>query len=155
MKPHSYCSTLVVSQKMTEVLLLKKQKGPAWLLNKWTAIGGNVEKNELLSTAAARELKEESGLEIPEDNLLHFAYVERHFTDVITRCDMFVGIHEQMHTAQSKTSEQVSAFFIEELTKPYMQDRLAYDTLWLTHMALVALKMRASGEMWQLHQVIV
>src|SRR4051812_39472444 len=148
MKPHSYCSTLVVNPKMTEVLLLRKLKGPAWLRDKWTAIGGNVEKNELLSTAAARELKEESGLEIPEDSLLHFAYVERHFTDVITRCDMFVGIHDNIHSAQSKTSERVTTFYIEELTKPYTQNLLAYDTVWLVHMALAALKMRASGEMW-------
>jgi 8-oxo-dGTP diphosphatase len=50
-------------------LLVLKNK-PAWMLGKFNLIGGKIEENELPQIAALRELKEESGLDGFDLNLM-------------------------------------------------------------------------------------
>lgn len=56
---------------------LTKKKGPAFLLNRVTFPGGKVEDGEDDRTAARREMREETGLDIPESDWVVYDIVEK------------------------------------------------------------------------------
>ena len=60
-------ATAVVVGKDNRFLLLKRSSYPdQWMPNKWSLIGGSVEKGENPETACKREILEECGLEIKD-----------------------------------------------------------------------------------------
>jgi 8-oxo-dGTP diphosphatase len=60
-----------------EVLLGLKKSG--FGAGKWVGLGGHIEDGEKPETAAAREVREESGLLVPADSLQHMASIEFRF----------------------------------------------------------------------------
>lgn len=61
--------------KKDEILLLKKPEG------EWTLIGGHVEDNESLKMAVIREVMEEVGVQIQEDDLELLCVIDRKLDD--------------------------------------------------------------------------
>lgn len=71
----------------SQVLLIKRGKPP--FEGRWAFPGGHVEENEDLAEAAARELREETGLDVPADHLIQLGAYGRpgrdprgHYVDV-------------------------------------------------------------------------
>ena len=60
-----------------EVLLGLKKAG--FGAGKWVGLGGHIEEGEKPEGAATREVREESGLEVPADSLQHVASIEFRF----------------------------------------------------------------------------
>ena len=55
---------VVVLNEDSEVLLLKRSTDSNWMPKKWALPGGHIEKGESPKTAAVRETKEETNLDI-------------------------------------------------------------------------------------------
>ena len=55
-------SMVVVFNENKEVLILKRSPGPHWMPEKWGLPGGHIEKGEAPSSAARREVMEETNL---------------------------------------------------------------------------------------------
>lgn len=70
-------ATLIFCIRGDQVLLAMKKRG--FGSGKWNGYGGKVKENEHPITAAARELKEESGIIIDERNLGQVALVDFYF----------------------------------------------------------------------------
>ena len=64
-----YINCAVLDQEREHVVLLTKTKGPAFLVGKDNFPGGKMEPGESPAQAAIREVREETGLLIPEDNI--------------------------------------------------------------------------------------
>lgn len=62
-----YVLLLVFSSDRDYFIGLKKLRGPAFLHGKLTYPGGHIEEGESLEAASARELREETGVVVPED----------------------------------------------------------------------------------------
>lgn len=62
------CVVICKNERSEKILLVKRKKDP--YKNSWAIPGGFLEKDEPLEVGAARELKEETGLELKELNQL-------------------------------------------------------------------------------------
>lgn len=63
-------TTLTYLIKGEEILLARKKQGPRGFgVGKWNGVGGKVEAGEAISAAAVREIKEEIGVDVLEDDL--------------------------------------------------------------------------------------
>jgi 8-oxo-dGTP diphosphatase len=70
------CVVFLKNENLTKVLLVKRKKDP--FKGKWAIPGGFLEEDETLEKGAARELKEETGLEISRlEQLKAFGKVDR------------------------------------------------------------------------------
>lgn len=97
-----YCFMLVFSEDFSEVLLLTKMKGPAFLIGKLTGVGGKLEAGETAIDAAVREFSEEAGLTIPAKNWLPVAVAEaEHY-----RLDAFTATGD-IHKAKTNLDEAI------------------------------------------------
>jgi len=56
----------VIVNNDNKILLLKRGSGAPWMPDKWSLVGGGIEKGEDAETACEREILEETGLEINE-----------------------------------------------------------------------------------------
>lgn len=70
---HTYVLMVVSDLLQTMSVGLLKKKGPAHLLGKITFPGGRREAGETVQQAASREMREETGLVIPQRNWIHLA----------------------------------------------------------------------------------
>jgi ADP-ribose pyrophosphatase YjhB (NUDIX family) len=101
----TYICVAAMSPACDNVVLLKKNKGPEHLIGKWTLPGGKVEAGEDLKDAAARELKEETGLEVNSYSLENVYVVNG------TGYDLHVfGVVADVAKAKSQESEEVEVF---------------------------------------------
>jgi len=53
----------VIVNNDNKILLLKRGEGAPWMPNKWSLVGGRIEKDETAQQALEREIEEETGLE--------------------------------------------------------------------------------------------
>ena len=97
-----YCSSLVFSEDLTEVLLLTKMKGPSFLIGKLCGIGGKLEDGESALQAVVRETDEESYVYIPEEQWKHVLATESD----IHRMDVFTATAD-IHKAKTNFTEKV------------------------------------------------
>lgn len=125
-----YVTTLVFDQSLERIALIKKNRGPSNIIGKWTAIGGHIEESEDVLSAAIREVKEESGLEIFP---IHFAKITRLFGNV----EICYNIGD-FYNLETKTDEEVSWFRILDILvpSPYARLNFSADLGWLVLMAL-------------------
>jgi 8-oxo-dGTP pyrophosphatase MutT (NUDIX family) len=69
-----YVSIIAIDPRADEVLLMEKTKGPQHLIGKLTFPGGKREAEDPSAAhAAARELLEEAGVEVPPFDLIHLS----------------------------------------------------------------------------------
>lgn len=61
-KDKNVCGVIVDNDN--KILLLKRGEGAPWMPNKWSLVGGRIDKNETAQQAIEREILEETGLEI-------------------------------------------------------------------------------------------
>jgi len=80
-------SVVVVLNKRDEVLILKRPPGVDWSPDKWALPGGKLEENETPLTAAIRETKEETTLDVRKLKIINLIldmplapYYTRHYT---------------------------------------------------------------------------
>jgi len=81
-----YCAGFLFDLDLRRVALVKKSK-PAWMKDKWNAIGGHVEPGETPVQAMRREFLEEAGLDVSDwrrfatlnagDSIIHFFYTHQ------------------------------------------------------------------------------
>lgn len=115
-----YCFMLVFSEDLSEVVLLTKKKGPAFLLGKLTGIGGKLEPGEDALTAAIREMKEETGLDISKDKWTFVSVNE----GPAYRLDTFTAVGD-IRSAKTNFDEEV----VEPVSVHKVADILAAGTL--------------------------
>lgn len=72
-----YVLMIVIDTERDEVVTLVKTRGPEHLLGKITFPGGRVEASESMAEAAAREMREETGIDIPANDWLYLARSEQ------------------------------------------------------------------------------
>lgn len=65
-------SVAVLAYKGAEVLLVKHREGASHLTNVYGLPGGRVEENESDEDRAAKEFKEETGLEVNREDLINY-----------------------------------------------------------------------------------
>jgi len=80
-------AVVVILNKRDEVLLLKRPPGIDWAPNKWALPGGKIEPNESPLSAAIRETKEETDLDVRKLKIINLTldnpiapYYTRHYT---------------------------------------------------------------------------
>jgi len=80
-------AVVVVLNKRDEVLILKRPPGVDWAPDKWALPGGKLEENETPLTAAIRETKEETTLDVRKLKIIFLTldnpiapYYTRHYT---------------------------------------------------------------------------
>jgi len=109
-----------------EVLLGLKKSG--FGAGKWVGLGGHIEEGEKPEAAAAREVREESGLLVPADSLQHMASIEFRFPSRPSwdqTAEVFVTSVYQGEASES--DEVVPKWFGEhELPLPLMWDDAQY-----------------------------
>lgn len=70
-----------------EVLLIEKKR-PAWQAGRYNLPGGHIEAGETVEEAASRELREETGIECPVENVRVMGTIEgTGFMVHVCRCD--------------------------------------------------------------------
>lgn len=67
---------LIVVLRDDEVLMQFKLRGP--FPNMWNPPGGKIEINEDVLVSTSRELKEETGIEMPDNNFTYLAEIQYH-----------------------------------------------------------------------------
>jgi len=66
----------IIVNNDNKILLLKRGAGAPWMPNKWSLVGGGIEKGETPQKAIEREILEETGLEIKK--FVKTLTIERH-----------------------------------------------------------------------------
>ena len=113
--------TLIFIFYKKEILLIKHNLKNKIGFGKWNGIGGHIEKGENPIQAATREVREETGLEIPKLNLKFITIVPE--TDDYGVClFIFTGVSKTKQTLESHEG-QLKWLNINELNRyPIMED---------------------------------
>lgn len=116
------CTLVFVMNPKEEILLAMKKRG--FGEGKWNGAGGKVEVGETVEAAAVRELREETGIEVPESKLESVGTL--HFT--------FEG--------KPDWNQDVSVFFVRDYVGPdgvetdemrpewFSLDKIPFDDMW-------------------------
>ncbi len=97
-----YSSVIVFNDTLNRVLLVKKVRGPKFLIGKWTAIGGKVEDGETPAAAASRELAEEAGVQDVDIRLV--AVIDRGADAV---CHIHCAFARDFYEYDTRTDEDI------------------------------------------------
>jgi len=79
-----YSIGFVFNDKMTQVLLIKKEHGPKCVVGRWNGIGGHIEYDETPKECQVREFEEETGVHVPEKEWHQFTKLQG--DDFIVHC---------------------------------------------------------------------
>lgn len=139
-----YVAGFVFRKHGTEVALIRKAK-PAYMAGCLNGIGGAVERGEKAVDAQVRETAEESGLQIPAGEWMHYAQKLTNRGDLI---DFFGAQHDLRRHGilTSLTSEPVDWYPLDRLAELKTFSNLAY----LIPMAQLRLSGRLTTELLQL-----
>ena len=114
-----------------EVLLGLKKSG--FGAGKWVGLGGHIEEGEKPEAAAAREVREESGLLVPADSLQHMASIEFRFPSRPSwdqTAEVFVT---SVYQGEAEESDEIAPkwFAEDELPLAQMWDDAKYWLPWV------------------------
>lgn len=110
----TYVITLAADYDCSSIVIIHKNRGPAAVKDKINFPGGKIEPGESSLTAARRELDEETGLCIPEDNFELLTIVG---DGVEYQLDIYVVLTtlDTLCTAVTKTDELIEVVKIEDI----------------------------------------
>jgi 8-oxo-dGTP pyrophosphatase MutT (NUDIX family) len=111
-----YSMGFVVSEDGASVLLLCKSR-PAFLVGKWTGIGGHIEPGETPLAAMVRECEEECGLQLPADRWQQLPTIFRPNAEINMYC-----AKADIHLATAVTDEEISPFTWAEARQQSLSD---------------------------------
>lgn len=97
---------------------ITKKAGPVYLLNKLTFPGGKIEAGESLAAAAAREMQEETGVDVPEDQWRLQASEDHGDYELHS----LIAVSADVYRARQMEAEPVHLFNIERQCQ-YAQER--------------------------------
>ncbi len=109
-------TTDIVLRRGEKVLLIKRKNDP--FAGKWALPGGFVETDEKVITAAACELKEETGVEIPESDLHFIGFFDDPDRDPRGRIVSFafsVEIQDDVEVKAGDDAGEARWFLLEDL----------------------------------------
>lgn len=122
-----YVTGLLFNERLTQVLLQKKNRGPAGVSGKYNGHGGKIEEGESPIEAIVRETIEETGIVTkPEDWLCfhHFKRVDSNevffFMSILPKEQKYRQIESETLTLQSVTDVLMSYHFDSSLDNPYV-----------------------------------
>lgn len=117
-RPEALRGTLgfIFTPSLDQVLLILKNR-PDWAAGKFNGIGGKHEAGETDQVCLSREVREESGLVIPEPNWETVAHIEWDTWDGGVLTTVWEG---ELEEAQSLTDEPVSWHSVTELPENCM-----------------------------------
>lgn len=91
-------------------------------VGKWNGYGGKFEGNESTRASATRELQEESGLEVKEEDLSHVAVINFYFDNAhMFECHVFSACSWKGEPAETE----------EMRPQWYLQSQLPYSEMWV------------------------
>lgn len=99
----------IIDSDRDRVLLIEK-KHPKWQENKLNGIGGHIEKNELSKEAMRRECKEETGIDIKEEDWHHIC--------VMKGIDFYLHVYatwyNKLEDFKTMTDEKLKIVYIDD-----------------------------------------
>lgn len=114
-----YVLGLMFSLDGKEIVLLRKSRGPEFLIGRLNAIGGHHEEGESAVEGVRREFEEETGIVTEVADWTHFTTLGN---DTFSM-DCFYTFSAQHHTARTTTEEEVGVYALASL----VDDMLAPD----------------------------
>jgi 8-oxo-dGTP pyrophosphatase MutT (NUDIX family) len=134
-----YVVTIVVDPKIRNTVMLVKKKGPAFLLGKLTFPGGRLELGESPEAAASREMEEETGICVGEQNWLKVSFRQ----DEKQELHVLAARHQDLHLCMQREEEPVAEVNLDQAVKAAIANPDAYspDFLSLVHGALQTLEL--------------
>lgn len=125
------------------VVLIKKNKGPAYVVGKLNGVGGKMEGNENPQQAMFREFGEETGLFVPADQWVVYhtmsvlAKSERHMAgdalDTVCTITFLKTFADSVQFAHTKETEEVTIGMVAVVLD---QNELVPNLYWLIPLAL-------------------
>lgn len=113
--------TLVLFRRQGEILLAMKKRG--FGMGKWNGYGGKLQSGESLESAAIREVKEESGIDIAESDLKNIGVLDFYFTD---KEEWNQRVH--VYLVENFTGEPIET---EEMKPKWFKDtEIPYKEMW-------------------------
>ncbi len=126
-----YVVGFVFNKDLSSVLLMHKNR-PAWQNGLINGLGGKVEENEDSFTTVSREIKEESGLEIPSDKWIKSGKI---YSETFTM-DVFGTIYDgSKDDAKTLEDEPIEWFDLNNLPS-----NLIENVPWLIQITLDKIK---------------
>ena len=107
-----YVNCILISDDRSEICVIFKQRGPVEVLNKFNFIGGKVE-NESIEHAVIREVKEETGLDLSNENISLLNTYENDFYRLDNHV-VFIS-KAKLHQAKTCETEKISILDIKNL----------------------------------------
>jgi 8-oxo-dGTP pyrophosphatase MutT (NUDIX family) len=108
-----YVLNHVVSLDKKRAVILKKMRGPQFLIGKMTMPGGKIDPGEDIFEAASREMKEETNLDISKEDWILFEIFE---TDEYI-LNKLVAVTEHIDNAKQLEEEPVLVINLNEQVK--------------------------------------
>ncbi len=117
---HNEVATFLVNEK-NEILLERRSKNKKYSPNKWGLCAGHVDTGETLKSAAIREIKEEVGIDVHENDLIPFGEVEHFIDETNSHLTHFYYLlcnkKESEFTIQEEELSEVKWFSYAEIIK--------------------------------------
>lgn len=132
----AYVLGFVFDELSDRVMLITKRR-PKWQCGRLNSVGGKVEDHEFYREAMRRECREETGLDIDEQEWVYFASMRGPSTDI--RC--YAVSSPSMETAESKTDELIAFYDPTRLPSGAISN-----IYWLVPLAKDVARLRVHGE---------
>ena len=141
MRMHLAATAYVFNEKFSKILLIKHKT-----LNCWLPPGGHLDKNESLSDAAIRELKEETGvvgslIDINQQKVLSKNYSEgEHYCELLRP---YAVIEELIpKTEKEDEHKHIDAIYVviaDSMTLPQVKDKQISQSKWFSVKTLASI----------------
>src|SRR5207253_3226833 len=119
-------ATVIFILKDEYILLGHKKRG--FGQNKWNGVGGKVEPEETIKASAVREVEEEIGIKLSEDDLEQVAILRFYFPDFPKDVNYNQEVHAFFVIWKPKMGEPIET---EEIyPKWYKKDEMPFNQMW-------------------------